>query len=89
LGRTLLTSGRVDEALPMLEQAWVVAQGVPGNALLHGEAAFTLSRALWRTRTDRARARALAEIAAVSYESDAVSDAERRELAAWRRTIER
>jgi tetratricopeptide (TPR) repeat protein len=63
LGYVLMERKRYADALVLLEESWSTRSTAPVSGTERALTAFTLARALWETRGDRARARALAETA--------------------------
>ena len=83
LGQVLVEQGKLDDALSVLERAWETA-GEQDSDQLRAHAAFALATTLWPDRTQRTRARKLAEAARAAFAKSEVPDAEARaEFDAW------
>ena len=86
LATTLLKRGAVEEARHFAEQAWSLRQRADIPAEQRAETAFVLARALWPNRTQRARARGLAEQARDAFaEQGKGSEDELAEVEEWLR----
>ena len=66
LGTTHLAHGATTDAIPVLERALTVSAGAPDQEFQRAEIELALARALWNGRTDRPRARRLAEVTATT-----------------------
>jgi tetratricopeptide (TPR) repeat protein len=66
-GLSLLSLGRVDEAIPLLERALVLRLAGPPREIELAEVRFALARALWERKRARPRALELARLAREGY----------------------
>ena len=67
LGGTLLEAGKPQDAADAFERAQKILDGPGTNPRERGKATFALARALWETRSERKRAREVAQRAAELY----------------------
>ena len=69
IGENLLEAGDASVAIPFLEEALAIRTRGEPHLTLVADTRFALSRALWQSVRDRARAQSLAVLAAKTYAS--------------------
>ncbi len=66
LGTTHVARGAPADAIPVLERGLTVSASGPDQEFQHAKLELELARALWNSRTDRPRARRLAQVTATT-----------------------
>jgi len=84
IGRSYLAEGSPDNALVPLERAFRIREAKEIEPSRRAEARFALARALWESKRDRIRARALADEARATYAKTSAT-AKMAEVDAWLR----
>lgn len=83
MGLSLLGLDQPDRALPLLERAWRLREPAHPAPVEAATTEFALAKALWRTGSNRARARALARSAVARLGDAPAWKPMRDEIAAW------
>jgi tetratricopeptide (TPR) repeat protein len=74
IGSSYLLEGNPSSALVPLERAFKIRRGQEADPTKRAETSFALARALWESRRDRGRARALAQEAKDDYDRAQLAD---------------
>ena len=82
VGQSYLSEGRPENAIEPLERAYEIRKSQYVEPSRRAETAFALAQALWETRRDPGRAKALAEEARGALKRSAATD-RLREVEAW------